>query len=212
MASAQKSNPKLWDKIKHEFMESDKGGERGQWSARKAQLAVQEYKKRGGGYEDEGPSQKNTDLHRWTDEDWGTKSGDKSNQSGQRYLPKRVRMLLTEDEYNRSTQKKKDGKQQFVDQPDDIKEKVSYIKANGPSKEMLMERAQDLEIVGRSKMDKESLLAAIEDATDKNGRGKETAAGLEQKTKEELYEMAQHNHIDGRSNMSKEDLINALAK
>jgi hypothetical protein len=29
---------------------SDKGGKAGQWSARKAQLAVQAYKKAGGGY------------------------------------------------------------------------------------------------------------------------------------------------------------------
>ncbi|SHG81434.1 Rho termination factor N-terminal domain-containing protein [Marivita hallyeonensis] len=212
MSSAKKTDPELWEKVKDEYMESDKGGDPGQWSARKAQLAVQEYKKRGGGYEEDGPDQEDTDLHEWTEEDWGTKSGEQSADSGERYLPKKVRMLLTEDEYARSTQKKKDGDEQFVDQPDDVKEKVSYIKENGPTKDMLMERAQDLDIEGRSDMDKDDLLQAIEDATDENGRGKGSVAALEQKTKEELYDMAQDRDIDGRSDMSKDELVEALAQ
>ena len=212
MSSAKKTDPELWEKVKEEFMQSDKGGDKGQWSARKAQLAVKEYKKRGGGYEDDGPDQEDTSLHEWTEEDWGTKSGEDSADSGERYLPKKVRMLLTEDEYARSTQKKKDGKQQFVDQPEDVKDKVSYIKENGPNKDMLDERARDLDIEGRSNMNKEELLEAIEKATDENGRGKGSVAALEQKTKDELYEMAQDRDIEGRSDMSKEELIEALAK
>nr|WP_136251489.1 Rho termination factor N-terminal domain-containing protein [Ningiella ruwaisensis] len=212
MSSAEKTDPELWEKVKEEYMESDKGGEPGQWSARKAQLAVQEYKKRGGGYKDDGPDQEDTDLHKWTKEDWGTKSGEASEDTGERYLPKKVRMLLTEDEYARSTQKKKDGKQQFVEQPDDVKEKVAHIKEHGPTKDMLMERAQDLDIEGRSTMDKDELLEAIEEATDENGRGKGTAASLEQKTKDELYEMAKDEDIEGRSDMSKDELVDALKK
>ena len=210
MSSAEKTDPALWEKVKDAYMESDKGGDPGQWSARKAQLAVQEYKRRGGGYADEGPDQEETDLHQWTEEDWGTKSGEESAESGERYLPKKVRMLLTEDEYARSTQKKKDGDQQFVDQPEDVKEKVSHIKNNGPTKEMLMERARDLDIEGRSDMTKEELLEAIEEATDENGRGKGSVAALEQKTKDALYEMAQERDIEGRSDMTKDELIDAL--
>ena len=210
MTSAKKSDPELWETVKDEFMQSDKGGDPGQWSARKAQLAVQEYKKRGGSYEDDGPDQEDTDLNTWTEEDWGTKSGTESGESGERYLPKKVRMLLTEDEYARSTQKKKDGDQQFVDQPDDVKDKVSYIKENGPTKDMLMDRAQDLDIDGRSSMDKDDLLQAIEDATDENGRGKGSAAALEQKSKDALYEMAQDRGIESRSDMTKAELIDAL--
>ena len=161
MSSAKKTDPELWEEVKKDITESDKGGEPGQWSARKAQMAVQEYKKRGGGYEDDGPNQDETDLHKWTEEDWGTKSGEESAESGERYLPKKVRMLLTEDEYARSTQKKKDGDEQFVDQPDDVKEKVAHIKKNGPTKEMLMERAQDLDIEGRSDMPKGDLVNAL---------------------------------------------------
>ncbi|MCQ8183885.1 Rho termination factor N-terminal domain-containing protein [Parvularcula maris] len=212
MAEAKKTDPELWEEVKEEVKESDKGGDPGQWSARKAQLAVQKYKKRGGGYEDDGPDQDETDLHEWTEEDWGTKSGGESGETGERYLPKKVRMLLTEDEYARSTKKKKNGDGQYVDQPDDVKEKVSKIKDGGPTKEMLMERAEDLEIEGRSSMTKDELLDAIEDATDENGRKKGSENALQGKTKEELYDMAQDQDIDGRSDMSKDELIEALNK
>ncbi|MEO1642018.1 MAG: aspartate-semialdehyde dehydrogenase [Pseudomonadota bacterium] len=215
MASAKKTDPDLWEEVKDEYMESDKGGEPGQWSARKAQLAVQEYKRRGGGYVDDGPDQEDTDLHKWTEEDWGTKSGDESADSGERYLPEKVRMLLTEDEYRRSTEKKKsdshDGDEQFSDQPDDVREKVAHIKEHGPTKEMLYERTQDLDIEGRSNMDKDELLQAIEDATDENGRGKNSGAGLRNLTKDELYERAQDKEIEGRSDMTKDELIDALS-
>lgn len=210
MSSAKKTDPDLWEEVKDEITQSDKGGEPGEWSARKAQMAVQEYKKRGGGYEDDGPDQDETDLHQWTEEDWGTKSGEASADSGERYLPRKVRMLLTEDEYARSTQKKKDGKTQFVDQPDDVKDKVAAIKQDGPTKDMLMERAQDLEIEGRSDMTKDELLDAIDAATDENGRGKGSAAALENKTKDALYDMAQEQDIEGRAEMTKDELIDAL--
>ena len=47
--TAEKSDPKLWEKVKEEVTEGDKGGKPGQWAARKAQLAVGEYKQEGGG-------------------------------------------------------------------------------------------------------------------------------------------------------------------
>lgn len=212
MPSAEKTDPGLWEKVKEEITASDKGGEPGQWSARKAQLAVQEYRKRGGGYKEKGPDQGETDLHQWTEEDWGTKSGGESGETGERYLPRTVRMLLTRDEYARSTQKKKEGKDQFVDQPDDVRKKVAHIKEKGPTREMLMERAQDLGIEGRSSMNKDELLEAIDEATDENGRGKRSAAALEMKTREELYQMAQDRDIEGRSDMSKDELVGALAQ
>ena len=216
MSSAEKTDPKLWEKVKREITEGDRGGAPGQWSARKAQMAVQEYKRRGGGYSEAGPDQEDTDLHAWTAEDWGTRSGRESGESGERYLPKKVRMLLTEDEYRRSTSKKKrdthKGGEQFSDQPPDVREKVAHIKEHGPTKEMLDERAAELEIDGRSKMSKDELLEAIEKTTDSNGRAKGSKAGLEALSKEELYERAQDADIDGRSSMSKDELIEALAK
>jgi hypothetical protein len=210
VTDAGKTDPELWEEVKGEITQSDKGGEKGQWSARKAQMAVQEYKKRGGGYEDDGPDQDETDLHQWTEEDWGTKSGEESLESGERYLPKKVRMLLTEDEYARSTRKKKNGDGQYVDQPDDIRDKVAEIKDGGPSRDMLVKRARDLDLAGYSDMTKDELLDAIVEATDEHGRRKGGAASLEEKTKDELYEMAQDRNVEGRSDMTKDELVRAL--
>ena len=48
--TARKTKPELWDKVKTKVTKGEKGGKPGQWSARKAQLATQEYKAAGGGY------------------------------------------------------------------------------------------------------------------------------------------------------------------
>lgn len=66
--TAEKSDPKLWEQVKDEVTAGDKGGDPGQWSARKAQMAVQEYKKRGGGYTDE-TDKEETSLRQWTEDD-----------------------------------------------------------------------------------------------------------------------------------------------
>ena len=212
MSDAKRTDPDLWDEVKKEATDSDKGGELGQWSARKAQMAVQEYKKRGGGYDEEGgPSKEDTHLHEWTEEDWGTKSGGASGETGERYLPKAVRMLLTEDEYARSTARKRGAEEQFVDQPDDVREKVARIRDGGPTKAMLEERAADLGIEGRSSMTKDELTAAIEEAVDENGRKRGGRASLEAMTADELAEMARYRDVEGRSGMSKGELIEALA-
>src|ERR1700749_5031298 len=42
--SAERTNPKLWNEVKTKVTDGSKGGKPGQWSARKAQLAVSEYK------------------------------------------------------------------------------------------------------------------------------------------------------------------------
>ena len=44
--TSKKADPELWEKVKGDVTAGDKGGRPGQWSARKAQMAVQEYKKR----------------------------------------------------------------------------------------------------------------------------------------------------------------------
>ena len=210
MASATRTDPELWEKVKREITDGDKGGEPGQWSARKAQMAVQEYKRRGGGYADDGTGQEDTDLHEWTEEDWGTRSGQESGESGERYLPRRVRMLLTDDEYRRSTEEKRGSDDQYVDQPDDVRDKVASIKENGPTVAMLDERARELDIDGRSSMTKDELLDAIEAATDENGRAKGGAAALAAKTKDELYDRAKDEGVEGRSSMDKDELVEAL--
>ena len=42
------TKPKLRERLKNNIMAGSKGGKPGQWSARKAQLLTQEYKKAGG--------------------------------------------------------------------------------------------------------------------------------------------------------------------
>lgn len=212
MTEAKRTDPELWEKVKAEITRSGKGGNKGQWSARKAQMAVQEYKRRGGGYDESGPDQSQTDLHEWTEEDWGTRSGRESGESGERYLPRKVRMLLTDDEYARSTRRKKNGQTQFVPQPEDVRRKVSQIRDGGPSKKILDERARELEIDGRSQMDKDALLKAIEAATDENGRARRNGDDLTGRSRDELYEMAQKQGIAGRSKMNKDELAKALSK
>ena len=72
------TDPKLRDKLKVEIQSGDKGGEAGQWSARKSQLLAAAYKKAGGGYK-KGPAKKTEgqkDLDQWGDEKWTTQDGE----------------------------------------------------------------------------------------------------------------------------------------
>ena len=104
-ATAKKTDPALWEKVKKEVTESDKGGKPGQWSARKAQAATKAYKDAGGGYA--GKKSSDNHLTEWTEEKWDTKSGEKSGETGERYLPKAAREKLSDAEYDRSTKKKR---------------------------------------------------------------------------------------------------------
>ena len=116
--TAMRTKPKLWERVKAELLESDKGGLPGQWSARKAQLAVAEYKRRGGGYR--GPKRADNALTKWTREKWRTKSGRPSLETGERYLPERAISALTPAEYGATTRAKRAGLrrgEQFTPQP-----------------------------------------------------------------------------------------------
>ena len=102
---AIKTNPKLWEEIKNKWIRSSKAGAPGKVSARKMQLAVQEYKRRGGGYR--GSNKKSTSLHKWTKEDWGYIGSRKKPSKSRspyiqktygRYLPKVVRQNLSPKE------------------------------------------------------------------------------------------------------------------
>jgi hypothetical protein len=168
--TAKKTNPTLWESVKLKIMKGGKGGEPGQWSARKAQMAVAEYKKEGGGYE--GRKSKDNHLKQWQDEDWGTKSGKKSGETGERYLPRKSREALTDREYKRSSEKKKadsrKGKQ-FSKQPGDIAKKAAAARkkptgagqTSTTTKAQLMERARTRSIPGRSRMTKAELERAL---------------------------------------------------
>jgi len=163
-ASAEKTDPKLWDKIKAQVTESDKGGKPGQWSARKAQAATKAYKEAGGGYK--GKKSDDNHLTQWTDEEWDTKSGQKSGETGERYLPKKAREAVSKSEYDRSTRKKRADSakgQQYSKQPADVAKKTAAARktGSGETKADLMKAAQEKNIPGRSKMSKGELANAL---------------------------------------------------
>ena len=66
-------------------------------------------------------------LRNWEKQDWGTKSGKKSSETGERYLPKAARDALTPAEYAATTRKKREdtrkGKQHSK-QPKKISKKT----------------------------------------------------------------------------------------
>ncbi|MCW8084336.1 DUF3140 domain-containing protein [Sabulicella glaciei] len=104
-ATAEKTDPALWKRVVARVKRGTKGGDAGEWSARKAQLATAEYKKAGGGYA--GRKSKDNHLSQWTKEEWGTKSGRRSKDTGERYLPRRAREKLSEKEYAQTTARKR---------------------------------------------------------------------------------------------------------
>lgn len=125
------TKPGLRESIKRRVLAGSKGGRPGQWSARKAQIVAQQYKKAGGGYTGS-KSSKQKSLSKWTKEEWGTRSGKPSTQgskaTGERYLPKKARQALSKKEYAAtSAKKRRDTKagRQFSKQPKSIARKTA---------------------------------------------------------------------------------------
>ena len=117
-----RTNEKLWEKAKSEA-KSKMGGKH---SARAMQLAGKIYKDKGGDYTGS-KTKAQKDLSKWTKEDWGTKSGKKSSETGERYLPAKAIKALTPSEYAATTKAKREGTKagkQFVKQPEAIAKKV----------------------------------------------------------------------------------------
>jgi hypothetical protein len=165
-STAKRTDPGLWEHVKDEVTAGDKGGEPGQWSARKAQMAVQEYKRRGGGYQ--GGRRTDNNLHQWTEQDWGTGSGGRSRDTGERYLPREARRHLSPTEYRRTSETKRrdlEAGRQHSAQPGDVAKKTARYRQgggkDGPSKAALMEEARRRNVPGRSKMDKQALRQAL---------------------------------------------------
>jgi hypothetical protein len=67
-------------------------------------------------------------LKDWGDQKWQTKSGKKSSETGERYLPKAAIKALSPAEYAATTKAKRAGKakgKQFVKQPKAIAKKTA---------------------------------------------------------------------------------------
>ena len=70
-------------------------------------------------------------LRDWTNQEWRTKSGKRSSDTGERYLPKSAIESLSPQEYAATTRAKREGKakgQQFVKQPAKIAKKTSRFR------------------------------------------------------------------------------------
>jgi hypothetical protein len=114
------TKPELREKLKQRIAAGSKGGRAGQWSARKSQLLVQEYEKKGGGYR--GTKEAGArHLEEWTKEHWQTKSGKARARHGrvtERYLPEKAWDKLTPAQKRATDQKKrtasKTGKQRVA--------------------------------------------------------------------------------------------------
>ena len=70
-------------------------------------------------------------LKDWTAQEWTTKSGKRSSDTGERYLPKAAIKSLSPQEYAATTRAKREGKakgKQFVPQPSKIAKKTSRFR------------------------------------------------------------------------------------
>ena len=113
---AEKDDPALWARVKSKWLEGEKGGPAGKWNARKAMLAVTEYKNKGGGYV--GRRDPANSLKKWEKEDWGY-----AGKNG-RYLPKKVRDALTPTERRRENALKRGRKGENISYSDSVNEKM----------------------------------------------------------------------------------------
>ena len=70
-------------------------------------------------------------LKNWTKQKWRTKSGKKSSETGERYLPTAAIKSLSPQEYAATTRAKREGTRagkQFVKQPKKIQKKTAQFR------------------------------------------------------------------------------------
>ena len=118
--TATKRDPKKWASAKARA----KAKMGGKHSARAMQLAVKYYKDAGGTYKGK---KKPTKLSKWSKQKCRTKSGKKSSETGERYLPEKAIKALSSKEYAATTKAKRKGTKkgkQFVRQPKKIAAKT----------------------------------------------------------------------------------------
>lgn len=117
-SAATYTDPALRDRLKKKVMAGSKGGQPGQWSARKAQLLKAEYEKAGGAYKGK-KSAAQEHLSEWTEEKWTTADEKPAARTGgtTRYLPQKAWDELTPAEKKATNAKKRAGSKagkQFV--------------------------------------------------------------------------------------------------
>ena len=124
------TKPELRERLKKKVMASSKGGDAGEWSARKAQLLAAEYKKAGGGYSGSKTGQQKS-LSKWTKEKWTTSDG-KPSEGKKRYLPEKAWNSLTASEKKATNAAKAAGNKagkQFVKQHTKVADKAKKYRS-----------------------------------------------------------------------------------
>ncbi len=167
---AEYTKPKLRDRIKEKIKAADKGGKKGQWSARKSQLLAREYEKQGGGYQGS-KDKRQKSLKKWGEENWQTKEGGArargKNGETKRYLPKKVWDQLSDEEKEATDTKKrkasKSGKQHVSNTG-----AAKNARTAGRLDELPVSKA--LKLVGD--LDKHQLSAALK--RERGGKGRKT--------------------------------------
>lgn len=120
------TKPGLRERLKDKIMAGGKGGDPGEWSARKAQLLASEYEKAGGGYKG-GKTSSQQSLTKWTGEKWRTSDG-KPSEGKKRYLPDAAWKSLSPAEKAATNRAKAEGNakgKQFVKQPESVAKKAA---------------------------------------------------------------------------------------
>lgn len=120
------TKPELRERIKNRIMAGGKGGDPGEWSARKAQLLATEYEKAGGGYSGAKTGAQKS-LSKWTGEKWRTSDG-KPSEGKKRYLPEKAWSALSASEKAATNKAKAEGNakgKQFVKQPESVAKKAA---------------------------------------------------------------------------------------
>jgi hypothetical protein len=130
---AMRTNEKMWKRIVSKVRAGSRGGKSGQWSARKAQLSVNMYKKAGGGYK--GCRSSNNSLRKWTQQRWRTRSGKNSilgpGATGERYLPEKAIRKLSRKEYSSTTRAKRRSlkkRKQYSKHPKKIARRLRHLR------------------------------------------------------------------------------------
>ena len=164
------TEPTLRKKLKEEIQAGDKGGRPGQWSARKAQLLVQQYEKQGGGYVDDGhrsPTQQH--LQQWTAQEWQAADGGaqaRGKDGTARYLPDIAWKLLTTKEREATEGRKKDAAEQHVANTPAAKE------ARKAAELLTMKAGEARKAI--ASMESASQLERAKKAEEKYGKGRKT--------------------------------------
>jgi len=127
------TKPELRERLKNQVMAGSKGGDPGEWSARKAQVLAAKYEEQGGGYKG-AKTEAQKSLTKWTGEKWKTSDGQPSD-GKKRYLPEKAWEKLTPAEKAATNRTKAAGNakgQQFVKQPEAVAKKAAAVRSGRP--------------------------------------------------------------------------------